>query len=100
MNVTARILCAISADRPTSISEMWDKMGYDRPVTMNEVLATLRMVESLAEQELVILSRCPLNRINSMRLTPLGAERAREAITGRDRCPECVAAKAKRAERL
>lgn len=91
MNDTTRILCAISEAESITYLNL-TKKARSHPSQVMAIMGTFE------EQGLVTVDRSqPPARI---RLTPLGAERAREAITGRDRCPECVAAKAKRAERL
>jgi DNA-binding HxlR family transcriptional regulator len=93
MNETARILCAISADKPMEFCDLLKAL--DR-LSDGELIATLRTLE----QQGLIITEGACSPITFLQLTPLGAERAREALTGQDRCPECVAAKEKRAERL
>jgi hypothetical protein len=80
MNETTRILCAISATEPCSFGEFLNGLGDDRP-EWRQIFLTL---ESLEEQELCKVERAG-GRIQALQLTPLGAERAREALRGADR---------------
>lgn len=99
MNETTRILCAISSTEPSTFGEFLDGLKGDLPGSSSDWRQLFQTLEALEEQELVIIER--LNgRIDTLMLTELGAERAREVITGQDRCPDCVAATAKRAGRL
>jgi len=93
LNETARILCAISADRPMDFGDFLK--AIDQQVD-GKLLAMLRTLE---EQEL-ITTEGTCSPITFIQLTPLGAERAREALTGQDRCPTCVADRVKREQRL
>ena len=72
MNETARILCAISTLRPVY------------PLEADTALKRLRIthvLEALESTELVLLTR-EHGEIIAAILTPLGAERAREAMEG------------------
>lgn len=76
MNETTRILCAISSTEPCTFGEFLNELGDDRP-EWRQLFSTL---ESLEAQELVTIERFGGNgRIDTMQLTDLGAERAREA---------------------
>jgi len=72
MNETARILCAISADKPMDFSDFLkaiDQQADDR---------LYAMLHTLEDQEL-IKTEGTCSPITFICLTPLGAERAREA---------------------
>lgn len=72
MNETARILCAITADRPMDFGDFLK--AIDQPGDAN-LYALLRTLE---EQQL-IKTEGTCSPITFLQLTPLGAERAREA---------------------
>lgn len=72
MNETARILCAISADKPMDFGDFLKAIDQQLDA---KLLATLR---SLEQQEL-IKTEGTCSPITFIELTPLGAERAREA---------------------
>lgn len=93
MNDTARILCAISADKPMDFGDFLKAVGQQPD---GKLFATLRTLEAQG----LIKTEGTCSPITFIELTPLGVERAREVITGQDRCPSCTAAAAKRAKRL
>lgn len=74
MNDTARILCAIEDDKPTTIRVLLDVLVPNRP-PWTQIRATLMTFEA---QELVTIHHNK-GMITAVQLTPLGAERAREA---------------------
>jgi DNA-binding PadR family transcriptional regulator len=82
MNETARILCAISADKPMYLGEFFERLGTERPGW--HVIHTALV--DLEAQELVKIHR-RARTISAVQLTSLGAERAREAMEG-DKLPE------------
>jgi hypothetical protein len=76
VNETARILSAIGFTEPSTFNEFLNELGDDRP-EWRQLFLTLDMLE---EQELVTIDRFNGNgKIDTMQLTSLGAERAREA---------------------
>lgn len=77
MNETARILCAISSTEPSTFNEFLNDLG-DKPEDRAEWRALFLTLESLEEQELVTIQRTR-GKIDTLILTDLGAERAREA---------------------
>lgn len=81
MNETARILCAIGTTEDTTLSDLLVKAGVTLLPTNAEVSALVRTLETLEESLLVRLARFR-GEIQSVRLTELGAERAREAMEG------------------
>ena len=70
MNETARILCAISEAETISYRALLNKIGGDYG-------QTIETVSAFEQQELVTIDRS--EHFASIQLTPLGAERAREA---------------------
>ena len=97
MNETVKILRSIEASKPIKITDLLRNLGMDSIDLAAPVFRALRFFE---ETGLVNVIRPKNGGIASVELTKLGVERAREALTGQDRCPSCVADKAKRAERL
>lgn len=77
MNETARILCAISAEKPTTLGVLLESLKPDCP-PWHLLFHTLVALES---QELVKIRR-ENNIMRTLQLTPLGSERAREAMEG------------------
>lgn len=75
MTETARILCAIGYTEPSTFNEFLRELGDDRP----EYRVLFPMLKTLEKQELVIIERFHGGRIETLQLTDLGAERAREA---------------------
>lgn len=69
MNETSRILCAIS-ETGTTYQSLFNKIGGDYG-------QTIEIVSAFEQQELVKIDRS--EHFARIRLTPLGAERAREA---------------------
>lgn len=75
MNETARILCAISADKPMDFGDFLKAIDQPGDAKLYALLRTLE------EQEL-IRTEGTCSPITFIQLTPLGAERAREAMEG------------------
>jgi len=91
LNETARILCAIGYTSPTRFNDLLTKLGQG---TVHDIewRELFEMLETLEKQELITIERYHgRGRINTLQLTDLGAERAREALTGQDRCAQCAA---------
>lgn len=78
MNETARILCAIGSTEPSSFNEFLNALNGDKPESRDEWRVLFLTLEALEEQELVTIERFH-GRIETLILTDLGAERAREA---------------------
>ncbi len=78
MNETARILCAISSTEPCTFYEFLRGLRSSKPETGSEYRQLFLTLESLEEQEFVTIERTK-GRIDTLMLTDLGAERAREA---------------------
>jgi DNA-binding PadR family transcriptional regulator len=72
MNETARILCAISADKPMDFGDFLKAIEQSGDTNLYALLRTLE------EQEL-IKTEGTCSPITFIELTDLGAERAREA---------------------
>lgn len=84
MNATSKILTAISATEPCSFREFLRGLGDDAPEKgdKQDWYILFKTLESLEESGLVEIERTD-NAIDSLILTPLGAERAREALRER-----------------
>lgn len=81
MNQTTRLLINIGSTEPTSFFELLRALGDDAPERGNnkEYRELFESIEAIEQCALVEVSR--LNgRIDSLQLTDLGAERAREAL--------------------
>lgn len=79
MNETARILCAIGNTRRTpTFDGFLNALNGDKPDSRDEWRVLFLTLESLEAQELVTIERVR-GRIDTLILTDLGAERAREA---------------------
>ena len=84
MNETTRILINISSEEPSSLNEVLRGLGDDAPERGDKGAwyVFFRQIESLEELGLVEVTR--LNgRIETLVLTSLGSERAREALRER-----------------
>ncbi len=79
MNETARILCAISADKPMDFGDFLKAIDQQLDAKLLTLLRTL-------EQQELIITEGTCSPITFIQLTPLGAERAREAREG-DKLP-------------
>jgi DNA-binding MarR family transcriptional regulator len=79
MNETSRILCAIPEKASISITALLARLGIDTLELSAPIFTTLNTLE---ETELITVVRPGNGRVASVQLTPLGAERAREAIEG------------------
>lgn len=84
MNLTGRILTAISATEPCSFNEVLRGLGDDAPEkgAKQDWYILFKTLESFEESGLVEIERSG-DRIDSLQLTSLGAERAREALQER-----------------
>jgi hypothetical protein len=82
MNETARILCAISSTEHINLKRFSENLGEDKPTWD----LTHSILLALEEQEAITIRRNS-HVITGLKLTPLGAERAREAMEG-DKLPE------------
>lgn len=83
MNETARILCAISADKPMDFGDFL-KVIDQQPD--GKLFAALRTLE---DQGLITIEGT-CSPITFLQRTELGSERAGEVLTGQDRCPQCA----------
>lgn len=81
MNPTTRILTAISSTEPSSFSEILSGLNGDRPQEKSEFRSFFETIRALESAELIEVDWAG-DRLNSAILTPLGAERAREALRG------------------
>jgi len=84
MNQTTRLLTTISSTEPISFRDLCFDLGDDRPEKGDNAgwRELFESIEALEQCALVEVSR--LNgRIDSLQLTDLGAERAREALRER-----------------
>lgn len=81
MNPTTRILTAISSTEPSSFSEILSGLNGDRPQEKSEFRTFFETIRALESAELIEVDWTG-DRLNSAILTPLGAERAREALKG------------------
>jgi hypothetical protein len=84
MNETTRILINISSQEPSTLNEVLRGLGDDAPERgqRHEWHIFFRQLESLEELGLVEITR--LNgRVDTLQLTEIGAERAREALQER-----------------
>ena len=78
MNDTTRILCAIGSTEPSTFNEFLEGLNGDKPDNRDEWRVLFLTLEALEAQELVTIERVR-GRIDTLILTDLGAERAREA---------------------
>lgn len=85
MNYTSRVLTAISAMAPCSFNELLQGMGDEAPTNGAEYRVLFLTLESFEESGLVEVERASNGRVDTLMLTNLGAERAREILRGADR---------------
>jgi len=78
MNETARILCAIGSQARCSLETIIEGMGDKKPTTAAGVSVLISTLEAFESTELLRLYRYR-GKVIGAELTPLGAERAREA---------------------
>lgn len=83
MNLTTRILTAISSTEPSSFREFLRGLGDEAPEkgAKQDWYILFKTLESLEETGLVEIERTG-SAIDTLILTDLGAERAREALRG------------------
>jgi hypothetical protein len=74
MNETARILCAIKPDESVTFRTLWKRLP---DVDLTRVMD---VIDTFEKQELVVVDNS--RHFTEVRLTPLGVERAREAMEG------------------
>lgn len=82
MNFSARILTAIPSTEGASFGEFCRDLGDDKPDDKVEWHILFQTLESFEASGLIEISRIS-DRIDSLILTDLGAERAREALRER-----------------
>lgn len=84
MNETTRILINISSEEPSSLNEVLRGLGDDAPERgqKQEWYVFFRQIEALEELGLVEVARLN-NRVETLQLTDIGTERAREALQER-----------------
>ena len=82
MNLSAKLLCAISSTEPSTFPEILSGLNGDRPQEKSEFREFFETLRALEQSDLVEIEWGANNRLNSAILTPLGAERAREALKG------------------
>ena len=85
MNLTTKLLISISAQEPTSFSELCAALGDDTPKTSEGWREVCQTLEVLEVSELLKIERGRVSSaspfgLNNFTLTQLGAERAREAL--------------------
>jgi hypothetical protein len=83
MNLTTRILTAISSTEPTTFGELCRGLGSDKPESRDEWRQFFLTLDSFEESKLVEIERDRNDRIETLILTDVGAERAREALKAR-----------------
>lgn len=83
MNLTAKILTAIPSTENASFNEFCQGLGDDKPEDRVDWRILFQTLESLEASGLVEIDRHG-DKIDSLILTELGAERAREALRGND----------------
>ena len=82
MNLTSKILTAISATEPSTFGELCQGLGSDKPDCKEDWYILFKTLESFEERGLVEIERMG-DKIDTLILTSLGAERAREALRER-----------------
>ncbi len=82
MNETIAILCALSETEPTNTADLLNRLGLK---ALDEgALRLYATLQSFEELQMIVVTR-QRGTPASMLLTPLGAERAREATEGAQR---------------
>lgn len=81
MNQTSRVLTSIALTEPTSFGELLNALGDDKPEGKTEWREFFETLEFLERGELIEIERNN-GRVETLILTNLGAERAREALKG------------------
>jgi hypothetical protein len=81
MNLSARILTSVGSTEPTTMHELFGAMRDDLPEKGDHEgwAEFFRTIHALQDSDLIEVERDRENRISSLILTDLGAERAREA---------------------
>ena len=79
MNYTGRVLTAISAMEPCSFNEFLRGLDGEKPENRDEWRVLFQTLEMFEASGLVEIERTN-DRIDTLILTPLGAERARETL--------------------